>query len=255
MLLYPKCATCRFHTVLSPLFKILSELNISLSLDNCSIEEYSTDDNDRRAQLINTTKILSYTHSKGFKQLVVPCSACYNQLAWAQKEIPNLDHTSPVEVTEDTEVYTSTQILNLVDFVNEIVLPRISSTNSFLQNKRIACFYGCLVMNSFDSKDTTAKAKPLTMEAIFEKLGATPINWAFKTECCGAGFASHKPTVVARLCANIFTDAMDNEADIIAVACPLCYENFLLLRQEISRIIGKRIDIQVFHFIQLLDLF
>ena len=58
------------------------------------------------------------------------------------------------------------------------------------------------------------------MENILSKTGATFIDWAFKTECCGAGFSISKTDVVANLSAKIVEDAFDRGAESIVVACP-----------------------------------
>ena len=62
-------------------------------------------------------------------------------------------------------------------------------------------------------------------------LGASPVEWAFKIECCGAGLTLAQQPLVEELTHKITTNAIANGADAFVVACPLCHTN-LDMRQE-----------------------
>lgn len=53
---------------------------------------------------------------------------------------------------------------------------------------------------------------PQSMDKIMSILGANPIDWAFKTECCGAGLSVSRTDLVGRLSGNILKDASDRGA-------------------------------------------
>jgi len=84
--------------------------------------------------------------------------------------------------------------------------------------------------------------------------GATPIDWPFKTECCGAGLSMSRTETVARLSGKIVSEAVEREAEAIVVACPMCQSNLDMRRPEINKATGMKMDIPVIYITQLLGL-
>ena len=52
------------------------------------------------------------------------------------------------------------------------------------------------------------------------KIGATPLPWGMKTECCGAALSITRTDMVGDLCCRILDDAVARGAEAIIVACP-----------------------------------
>jgi heterodisulfide reductase subunit B len=95
---------------------------------------------------------------------------------------------------------------------------------------------------------------PLEMESVMSIAGATPVKWAYKTECCGAGLSVSKTDIVAKLSGKILEDAAANGAESIIVACPMCHMNLDMRRPEIKKQINKDITIPVLFITQALGL-
>ncbi len=71
------------------------------------------------------------------------------------------------------------------------------------------------------------------MDDLVRAVGAEPIDWAYKVECCGAGLSVSRTESVARLSERIVSDAVDRGAEAIVVACPMCHTNLDLRRDAI----------------------
>jgi heterodisulfide reductase subunit B2 len=72
------------------------------------------------------------------------------------------------------------------------------------------------------------------MDDILRLVGADPVDWAFKVECCGAGLSVSRTGSVAELSGRIVADAVDCGAEAIIVACPMCHTNLDLRRDAIT---------------------
>ena len=90
------------------------------------------------------------------------------------------------------------------------------------------------------------------MEELLIAAGAEPIEWPYKTECCGASFSITRTDSVKRLCGDILKMAKDSGADCVAVACPLCQTNLDLRQADIEAASGEKFGLPVFYFTQLL---
>jgi len=67
------------------------------------------------------------------------------------------------------------------------------------------------------------------------KIGADPVYYPFKTECCGAGFSVSRTDIVSKLSGKIIEDAEHRGADAIIVACPMCHSNLDMRRSDINK--------------------
>ena len=61
----------------------------------------------------------------------------------------------------------------------------------------------------------------MQMERIVERLGATALNWSYKTECCGGSLALTRTDIVLNLTRKILEDARAVGADAVVTSCPL----------------------------------
>lgn len=200
-------------------------------------------------------RTLALAENQGFSEIVVPCAACYGRLAASRQAI--LDDESVLRKTEkyiDMEFTGRVQILTVFEFLQNYIFPVADQHIVNKLNQKTACYYGCLLARPKDLTKLEHPENPMEMEKVMEKAGATSIDWAFKTECCGAGFSMSRTDIVAKLSGKILEDAADRGADSIIVACPMCQSNLDLRRPEIKKQIKKDIDIPVLFITQALGL-
>ena len=88
------------------------------------------------------------------------------------------------------------------------------------------------------------------MDNLMRVIGASPIDWAFKVECCGAGATIPRPDLVGRLCASILTDAVSRGAEAIVTSCPMCHTNLDMRRSDAEKSAGRKYDIPVLYITQ-----
>jgi heterodisulfide reductase subunit B2 len=117
-------------------------------------------------------------------------------------------------------------------------------------NHKVACYYGCLLVRPHKVLQFDREEDPQTMDIVMSKIGSTPLNWAFKTECCGAGLSVSRTDTVARLSGKILMDAADRGAEAIIVACPMCHSNLDMRRADINKYNGIKSAIPVLYITQ-----
>jgi heterodisulfide reductase subunit B len=92
------------------------------------------------------------------------------------------------------------------------------------------------------------------MDEVMQAIGAEPIDWAFKVECCGAGMTLARTELVAKLCARILDDAEGRGAEAVIAACPMCHANLDMRRGDIEKAAGRKFDIPVMYITQAIGL-
>ena len=210
---------------------------------------------NRELSLSLPARILAIAEKEGMQDIVVPCAACYSRLTVTQhelKEDPSLK--DKIISLVDMEYKGSTQVLNIIQFIQKYIADKIEEKTIKPFRHKVACYYGCLLVRPHNILKFDRVEDPQMMDELVKKAGGDPIDWAFKTECCGAGMSVSRTDIVARLSAGIVEDAYDRSAEAIVVACPMCHSNLDMRRKEINKYLKKEIDIPVLYLSQVIGL-
>jgi heterodisulfide reductase subunit B len=171
---------------------------------------------------------LAIIEQSGFTEVTMPCAACFNRHKAAQYEVR---HDSQVKSTMDRAVgyvYQDTvQVNTLIETILQHVGPdRVAARVQHpLEGLNVVCYYGCLLTRPPEVTQADHPEHPTDMDALITALGATVIDWSYKTVCCGAAHSLTRPDIVLKLSSNLINHAREAGADAIAVACPLCHAN------------------------------
>jgi heterodisulfide reductase subunit B len=85
-------------------------------------------------------------------------------------------------------------------------------------------------------------------------LGAEAIHWSYKTDCCGGSLVLTRRDIVWRLTQKLLDKTLQAGAEAIVVACPLCQSNLDSWQEEISREAGKKYELPILYFTELIGL-
>ena len=92
------------------------------------------------------------------------------------------------------------------------------------------------------------------MDRIMSTLGADPIPWSYKTDCCGGSLVLPRKDIALDLTGKLMEKASMAGAKAIVVACPLCQSNLDSRQDELFKKSGKRYDVPVLYFTELIGL-
>ena len=180
--------------------------------------------------------------------VVVPCAACYSRLKAGEKEM--------AAGAKAEEKKANFRILSLLEFLIASGLEdKIKAMKKrLLTGLKVVCYYGCLLARP--PKVTGAKnyENPREMDELLALMGAEVIPWSYKTDCCGGSLVLTRTDIVRRLTGKLFDKALEAGAEAIAVACPLCQSNLDSRQEEISREAGKKYELPVLYFTELIGL-
>ena len=123
-----------------------------------------------------------------------------------------------------------------------------------LKGLKVACYYGCLMARMPESLRSDKSEYPILLDELMDTVGAEPLDWPFKTECCGAALTLTQTKTVIQLSSKVLQMAKQNGADVLVVACPLCQANLDIYQGEAEKLLGERFSIPVVYFVQLMGL-
>jgi len=171
---------------------------------------------------------LSLIERMGLKQVVAPCLGCYQRFRAGAHEMAH-DPQLAARVAERIGYgYRGTvEALHAVDALLERVgLDGIRArVEKPLEGLRVASYYGCATTRPPKYTGVESPENPTCMDEIVAALGAEPVDWSAKTDCCGSSLGITKTEVALELSAGILKNARAYGADLIVTACPLCQVN------------------------------
>ena len=178
--------------------------------------------------------------------LVVPCAGCFNMLKRAEYTLKN-DEAKRKEIEEIVQFTydPSLEIVALMDMVlNRIGLEKVSEkVKKSLKGLKLACYYGCALVRHPKVTQMDDPENPQYMDRLMKVLGAEPVDWSYKIDCCGADLALTYGGIVNKLVGKIVAMAKEAGAQCIVTSCGLCQAN-LEMRQDIG--------LPIFYFTELM---
>lgn len=210
---------------------------------------------NKELSLALPARILALAEKNGLDEIIVPCAACYSRLTVTQTELKK-DPELKNRINEVIEMdYQGTpKILNVIEWIDKYIIPELDGKIVKPFNHKVACYYGCLLVRPDKILNYDRSEDPQTMDIVMSKIGASPVDYPFKTECCGAGFSVSRTDIVSRLSGRIVEEAEHRGSEAIIVACPMCHSNLDMRRPDINKFMNKEFKIPVMFVTQAIGL-
>jgi heterodisulfide reductase subunit B len=171
---------------------------------------------------------LSIVERMGLEQMVAPCLGCYQRFKAAAHEVerdPQIAEKVADRIGHEYEGRVET--LHSVEALLERAgLDKIrAQVQKPLNGMKVASYYGCATTRPPRLTGAEHVEYPMSMDNIVRALGGEPIDWSYKTDCCGGSLGISQTDVALELSAKILQNAKACGADLMVTACPLCQVN------------------------------
>lgn len=200
---------------------------------------------DEVATKLSSVRMLKEAASKN-QPLVTVCSACHNVIKQTNHAMQNNAafadkvnrYMAEGAYNGEAQVYHYLELLRDVvgyDTLKEKVV-------NTLKGKKIAAYYGCLLLRPSSVMRMDDPENPTIMEDFIRALGADAVVYAKRNECCGGYITVENPDTAKKNSNAVIANAKAAGAEMIITACPLCKYN----------LIKSGADIPVVYFTELL---
>ncbi len=184
---------------------------------------------DEIATKLSSVRALAQAQAKD-QILVSVCSACHNVLKQTNHQI----ETDPVfadrvnrYMAPDMSYTGGTRVLHFLELLRDVVgFENIKkAVKNPLTGRKIGAYYGCLLLRPGQTMQMDDVENPQILEDFIRALGATPVIYAQRNECCGGYIALESPEQAAKQSRKILDNAVGQGAEFLVTACPLCRYN------------------------------
>jgi len=197
--------------------------------------------------------------------LITHCSTCQGVIGHVDERLKECQTTNPAYIDRVNGLLQkegclpyrgSTEVKHLLyalvtDYGLEEIQNRVTSK---LTGLKCAAFYGCYLLRAQKSMPYDDPFRPEAMENMFCTLGATPIYYRGRTQCCGWPLSSYATTQSFKMAGMHIQEALEAGADCMVTPCPLCHLNLDSRQPEVEKVIGRKLGLPVLHLPQLIAL-
>ena len=93
------------------------------------------------------------------------------------------------------------------------------------KDMKIAAYYGCLLLRPSAVMQFDNPENPSVMEDFLSAIGASPVKFSYRNECCGGYLAIEDRDASRRASSRVIRSAVTRGAEALITACPLCLYN------------------------------
>jgi len=98
-------------------------------------------------------------------------------------------------------------------------------TTKPFKDAKIAAYYGCLLLRPSAAMQFDNPENPSIMEDFLSAIGATPVKFPYRNECCGGYMAIEDRDASQKASSRVMRSAAQRGAEALITACPLCLYN------------------------------
>ncbi|MGO9313141.1 MAG: CoB--CoM heterodisulfide reductase iron-sulfur subunit B family protein [Syntrophobacteraceae bacterium] len=183
--------------------------------------------------------------------MLVPCPLCFNRLKTAVHELKDNGHR--FETTLDSDVPKIWDLANF--FASDDNLQKLASgIKRQLKGIKVASYYGCMASRPPEITGATDYENPQSIDKIVKTLGASPVDWPYKTDCCGASLMISMPDMGFKMVGKLLDMAKRVGAEAIVVSCQMCQGNLDMYQERIEAETGRYYGLPIIYFTELIGL-
>ncbi|NES20199.1 MAG: heterodisulfide reductase [Symploca sp. SIO3E6] len=197
--------------------------------------------------------------------LLTHCSTCQGVIGHVDERLKESQQTDPAYLEqvngllhkEGCSPYQgSTEVKHLLwalvaDYGLEALQAKVTQK---LTGLKCAAFYGCYLLRAQKTMPYDDPWQPEAMENVFRAVGATPVYYRGRTQCCGWPISSYASEQSFKMAGGHLQEAIEAGADCLVTPCPLCHLNLDSRQPEVEKVIGHKLGLPVLHLPQLVAL-
>ena len=184
---------------------------------------------DEIATKLSAVRALNAAKEKN-QPLLTLCSACHHVIKRVNDDMKNSEYIRTRAnnyLKLDAPYAGETNVVHYLEMLrDEVGFDKLkAAVKNPLKGVKIAAYYGCLLLRPSGVMAFDDPENPQIIEDFIRAIGATPVIYSQRNECCGGYMAMEDEGYARRRVERILASAAEAGADEIITACPLCMYN------------------------------
>ena len=192
--------------------------------------------------------------------LFVPCAMCHLALSECQhvleKNSTMKERINSQLAAEDLRYTEKRQVIHTVDLLyNQVGIEKIKEhVKKPLNGLKIAAHYGCHLIRPSEIGRPDDSENPQKIEEILKAIGAEPISYPQKLDCCGAPLLANLPESALTKTGQKLQAIQEQGIQGMVDVCPWCHKMFDSRQTKAGETVAAKLDVPVLYLTQLLGI-
>jgi heterodisulfide reductase subunit B len=192
--------------------------------------------------------------------LLIPCPMCHLALSECKRVLdcdPKMKERVNTFLAEEGLQYNgSINLMHTIDLLYDVVgLDKIKEVvKKPLKGLKIATHYGCHLIRPSEIGRSDDSENPQKMEAILKTVGAEPLDYPEKLDCCGALLSANLPESALTKTGQKLQKVQEQGFDAFIDTCPWCHRMYDARQTKAGETVAAKLEIPVLYLTQLLGL-
>jgi len=186
-----------------------------------------------------------------------PCPLCH--LAFSEcKRVLDSDSEMKERVNkylaDEGLTYTGTSdIIHTVDLLHDVIgVEKIKKlVKKQLKDLKVATHYGCHLLRPSEIGRPVDSENPEKMENILQAIGAKPVDYPEKLDCCGALLTVNLPESALTKTGQKLQKVQEQGFDALIDVCPWCHRMYDSKQTKAGETVAAKLDVPVVYLTQL----
>lgn len=184
---------------------------------------------DEIATRLSSVRSLVSAREEG-RELVTLCSACHHVIKRVNNDL-RCDEVIRDRVNRylklDEPYSGETNVLHYLEVLRDRIgfAELAAKVVNPLKGRKIGAYYGCLLLRPGREMGFDNPENPTIMEDFIRAIGAEPVVYARRNECCGGYCTLENKAFAQKQVDKIMDNARAQGAEMLITACPLCMYN------------------------------
>lgn len=237
---------CTLRNKAKDLDRYARECAAILGFELCEIEDWQccggvyTDNAHELATKLSSVRALKAAKDANCP-LITVCSACHNVIKRTNAMMRNPADADRVNayMAQDKDFtgdyHGETEVYHYLEFLRDRI--GFDTVRAHVKNpltgRKIAAYYGCLLLRPSGIMKMDDPENPSILEDFIRALGADPVIWPQRNECCGGYLTMEDAQAAKKRSAAVAASAQNHDAQLMVTACPLCRYNLIKSGSEL----------------------
>jgi len=192
--------------------------------------------------------------------IYAPCAMCHLALTECQhvleKNQTMKERINGMLAAENLTYTGKRHVVHTVDLLHdEIGIEKIKDhVKKPLTGLKIAAHYGCHTIRPSEIGRPDDSEHPQKIEAILKALGAEPVEYPEKLDCCGAPLLANLPESALTKTGQKLQAIQEHGIQALVDVCPWCHKMFDSRQTKAGETVATKLEVPVFYLTQLLGM-
>jgi heterodisulfide reductase subunit B len=192
--------------------------------------------------------------------VLTPCPMCHLALSECKRILdtdPDMNERINKFLEDEGLKYTgSVNIVHTVDLLHNIIgIDKIKEkVKKPLKELKVATHYGCHLFRPSEIGRPVDSENPQEMENILKAIGAKPVDYPEKLDCCGGLLTANLPESALTKTGQKLQKVQEQGFDVFIDVCPWCHRQYDSKQIKAGETVAAKLEVPVLYLSQLLGL-